>query len=384
MKIICKYCQKEFEWENRQKKYCSKECRNLGKKNIPLKEYRRICPVCDKEFIANNARSIFCSESCKQKDWKSKNIREYSHICLYCNKEFISGVKKTKFCSLECSATHKNKKGIGIKHNCKNCNNEFSQTNKRHCFCSEKCKSEYGRRNLKKTIVYCSNCNKEIIRPENIIGKRKNFFCCKKCESEFREKEANDIRICKHCNKEFICKKGEKLIFCSKACQISGINKSPTRPHKVIIELLEKLLLSFEIEHPIKRFSIDIYLLDYLFSIEILGKYWHCDVRYYDYPINNKIQLKGIKRDKNKNEYLKNNNMPVLYLWENDIDDDIEICEKLIQEFIKKNGILNNYHSMNYEIKENELKLKQEILIPYFERNDYISPLTTGTRELHL
>jgi hypothetical protein len=53
---------------------------------------------------------------------------------------------------------------------------------------------------------------------------------------------------------------------------------------------------------------------------------------------------------------------------EEKIKNDLNMCKKLIMEFIEGCGILDNYHSMNYELKNNELILKNEILIPYFER----------------
>ena len=37
----------------------------------------------------------------------------------------------------------------------------------------------------------------------------------------------------------------------------------------------------------------------------------------------------------------------------------------LVQEYVKKDGILNNYHSFNYHLKNNALVLNQDIILPY-------------------
>lgn len=43
----------------------------------------------------------------------------------------------------------------------------------------------------------------------------------------------------------------------------------------------------------------------------------------------------------------------------------MELCEKLILEYIRNNGILENYHSFNYHVDDGELKLNNEIIVPY-------------------
>lgn len=59
-------------------------------------------------------------------------------------------------------------------------------------------------------------------------------------------------------------------------------------------------------------------------------------------------------------------NIEILYLWESDINLNLDLCEKLIQEYIEKDGILDNFHSFNYFIDKNgNLRLKDIIAIPY-------------------
>ena len=100
-----------------------------------------------------------------------------------------------------------------------------------------------------------------------------------------------------------------------------------------------------------------------------MGNYWHVHpLRYNEnkYLINEK-QFGWIKKDKSKHTYIKNHiGIEILYLWETDIIKNPELCEQLILEYIKNNGILFNYHSFNYHLDSNSiLKLNDKIIIPY-------------------
>ena len=55
----------------------------------------------------------------------------------------------------------------------------------------------------------------------------------------------------------------------------------------------------------------------------------------------------------------------ILYLWENDIYNNINLCRKIIEEYINNNGVLINYHSFNYSIKNNKIMLNDNIIIPF-------------------
>ena len=102
-----------------------------------------------------------------------------------------------------------------------------------------------------------------------------------------------------------------------------------------------------------------------------MGDYWHCNPTIY--CINgrkiNKIQEKDIIRDKKKNTYITNHyNIPILYIWESDINNRFDICAALICLFIRQNGILNNYNSFNWSMDNNhQLVLNESIIYPYFE-----------------
>jgi G:T-mismatch repair DNA endonuclease (very short patch repair protein) len=385
----CRYCNAEFITTNNKKIYCSRNCGAYYTKKHKKEVYKIICKNCNSEFESRDQTKVFCSSDCKTEYYiKNPIMHEYVLTCNNCGKTFVKILannpnlkNENHYCSQKCVGVHKNKIGIGTKFNCRQCGKEFEQIHKKHFFCTEECKTAYWTVNAPTKIVKCATCGNDIVRLRHLKNER--YFCSTECDIKWREKQSEDIRVCKYCKKEFTCKKSEKLVFCSKACQISGMNKSPTKPHRDIIAFLDEYELLYEIEKPIKRYSIDIYLLDYDLSIEIMGQYWHCDNRLYEHP-KNKAQLDGIKKDKKKNKYFEDNNLSILYLWEIDINKNIEVCKKLIIEFIENCGVLDNYHSMNYKIENEELILSDKILIPYFEKYDYISPLTTETRESHL
>ena len=132
-KLICEYCGKEFTNQNKNAKFCSRDCNNKylgsiqkGENNPRWKggDYTVTCDYCGKQFIKkynayNRADKHFCSPQCHGK-WKSENCmgennpnyKKDSHIkciCDYCNKEYKTTVpdynsSKKHFCSRKCQA----------------------------------------------------------------------------------------------------------------------------------------------------------------------------------------------------------------------------------------------------------------------------------------
>jgi hypothetical protein len=97
-----------------------------------------------------------------------------------------------------------------------------------------------------------------------------------------------------------------------------------------------------------------------------MGDFWHCNPIKYNKTNMRDIQKKRIPKDKAKHTYLKNNyNIEVLYLWEDDIYNNFDVCKCLINKYINNNGVLENYHSFNYYLKDNDLILIDNIIIPY-------------------
>ena len=89
-----------------------------------------------------------------------------------------------------------------------------------------------------------------------------------------------------------------------------------TKPHKKIINLLEKQKIEHINEFPVENYIADIFIPSMNLIIECDGNYWH------NYPY-------GTEKDKKKDEIYKRNNFRVLHLWEEQInklsEDDILI-----------------------------------------------------------
>lgn len=137
-------------------------------------------------------------------------------------------------------------------------------------------------------------------------------------------------------------------------------------------DILNKNNIAYEREYCIEYYSIDNYLKDYNLMIEVMGDYWHASpIRYNNnkYLMSHK-QKQWIGNDKRKNSYTFNHyGIKILYLWETDLNTNPALCEKLILEYIKTNGNLENYHSFNYYMDENgQLQLCKDIIIPYQEQ----------------
>lgn len=251
---------------------------------------------------------------------------------------------------------------------------------KERAYCSLECRDKYKTKFLSganspwynRINTVCTNCGKEIeIIPfsynlHNEYGESNNF-CSRECYCEYRskyyvgEKHPMFGRPVSEENKQRIREQNVRLIAEGKMPQ------TMTRPHKTIYDLLVENKIECENEHPLKYHSIDIYLKDYNLMIEIMGDYWHGIPLKYQYDELNKQQLKSVKQDKSKHTYTKKyHNIEILYLWERDINKNIELCWCLIQAYISNNGILKDYNSYNYSLIDGDLVLKEQIVQPYF------------------
>lgn len=371
IKKICPNCNKEyFIFPSAENKYnfCSMECR---------KEYSTIkynCDYCGKEFnvlkskIETNTKGLYCSHKCST----DANIKGVHLLCENCGKKIYkmqSKIYKHNFCSNKCSQEYNHNLNKQEKE-CEYCHQLYI-IKKSHAkdsrFCSNDCKNKWqsefliGENNpcFKSTKLKCGFCGKEIFVPPNRLNSRQNkFFCSYECTHKYYSVPKN--RTSKQ--KEF------DKIFAKNAIYTSPNHM--TKPHKLINEYLDKENIVYRNEEIINYYKMDIYLSSNNLGIEINGDFWHCSpIRYNE--IQYERQLKTIYKDKSKHTYVKNKyNYEILYLWENDIYKHFDVCEKLIQEYIKRNGILDNYHSFNYYIdNKNQLILNSNIIVPYQEQD---------------
>lgn len=295
----------------------------------------------------------------------------------------------------------------GIFLNCEWCGKEIyrtqSQYKKReHHYCSNKCQS------LAKHAATFEDRPCEICgRIMHVSKKSTQRFCSIECQHEWQKTRIGPLNKkftrqainCEYCGKEFFIKRyrvnnGQRH-FCSKECRqawYSNIwsqtnewketsrvraaqqlqnnkNITLTKPQILINNLLENMHIRYTNEEPFIFYSVDNYLPEYDLIIEVMGDYWHANPIIYD-QIND-MQLKNINRDKAKHTFLQNiYGINVLYLWENDILHNIELCEKLIELYINNDGELLNYNSFNYYIDENDyIKIFKDQMYSYQETN---------------
>lgn len=255
---------------------------------------------------------------------------------------------------------------------------EFYEKDRKYC--GLKCRDIFRSKHFsgensasyKKIKVKCTNCDKEYsvipydYNKENIYGDNHNF-CSQKCYWEYRgkyyikEKNANYGKIFSDEIKLEMSERTTKLLCDGKMPQ------TMTKPHCKINYILNNNNIKYTNEFNLKYQALDIYLDNYNLGIEIMGDYWHSNPNKYKIEDLNKTQLKDKKQDKRKNTYTKKyHKFEILYLWESEINKDIKLCELLINEYINKNGILQDYNSFNYYVNGNKLLLKSELVKPYF------------------
>lgn len=408
----CIQCGKEFKVKPYKKdtaKFCSKECHGKYKKGKRKGEWvTKICPSCGKEFeTLKSKEKKYCSQQCN----KDRNENYINYNCGCCGKEMrikksnyqklLDGKQKTITCSYECAWKMKNN---GSNTTCDNCGKiiyrtQYRMNKQEHQFCSNECQMEYQHRECYE-IRKCEICGKEF-ECSKLSTQR---FCSNKCNSEWQKTIVGELNPqfksikmpCTYCGKEIYVKpfklEIQEHFFCDEKCRQdwyanvysqtdewrekkrmdavkileSGvISKTNSKPQQLVDTILDKNNIKYEREKGIKYYCIDNFLENNL-MIEVQGDYWHCNpIKFHDKI--NKTQYERIPKDKRKHTYVKNKyGVEILYLWESDIYNNLEKCEKLILEYIKRNGKLENYHSFNYCLDEiKELKLCEDIIIPY-------------------
>lgn len=288
--------------------------------------------------------------------------------------------------------------------NCENCGKEVYQTktqyNKaKHHFCSNQCQKEFEHKE-KYEDRKCEYCG-ELFHIRKKLSQR---FCSTECQNKWQatrvgvlNPRSTKLEIeCEYCGNKYY----EKLYktrngqhnFCSNKCRQSWYSKVfsqdenwkekskrravqilenrqldiNTRPQKIINDLLEDIGISYTNEKGFQYYAVDNYLDEHNLIIEVMGDFWHCNPLKYHSIDSYDIHKKRVPRDKAKHTYIKKYyNIEILYLWEDDIYNNLDVCKKLINKYINNNGILKNYHSFNYHIENEELILNNNIIIPY-------------------
>lgn len=274
---------------------------------------------------------------------------------------------------------------IRILSTCDYCGKEiedFLSTNKinLHNYCSKECYwkhkkliTDKGKNNeqYNRIKTSCTNCGKEIeiipydYNKTNSKGDNHNF-CSQKCYWEFRKKYYIGSNGAMY-NYKFSDKQKEhsrqKLLE-----RLKDDKRLETSIQLKIDSILDHLGIDYIREKLFDYYAVDNYLPNCNGIIEVMGDYWHVSpLRYNENKyFMNEMQQKQLHRDKIKHSYITNHyNIPILYLWETDINTNTELCSKLIDRYIQNDRILENYHSFNWELKNDVLVLKEKIVTPY-------------------
>lgn len=286
--------------------------------------------------------------------------------CQWCGKLMYmiqSRIKKQKTytCSAECASELKKFMFTEIRQ-CGFCHEWYScKPGSPKRFCSVECQWEWQKTNtgfknpkFQGKTIPCDYCGELFEIHKYNLDKYEHHFCSAQCRKDWHREVFSQDEEWK-----------EKSRIRGAETTKMQLGKCNTLPQIIVNKYLSSMKIKYQNEYCIKYYSVDNYLDDYNLIIEVMGDYWHYNISNPKINKNepNKIQKHRIDADRRKHTYIKNYlNIEVLYLWEYDIINNFDLCEKLIQLYIENNGVLSNYHSYNYTLKDNEIILKDEII----------------------
>lgn len=286
--------------------------------------------------------------------------------CRYCGKTVYKTAtnynrNQNHYCSNECQIKYQHLETYEYRI-CEICNLEFEIRKKLpNRFCSVRCQNHWQRQNVGKLnpkydrkTIKCSCCDNQIEIIDANLKRHSEHFCSNQC----RKKWYAEVWSQDETWREESRKRAVRILN-------QNPTKTLTRPQVKINDMLSGMGIKYRNEEPFKYYSIDNYLPEYNLAIEVMGDFWHTNPMRYD-EIRYLQQSKVLSRDKAKKTYLKRyHNIKVLYLWEKDIMENIDMCKALTRVYVELAGELDNYHSFNYEQTVSGIRLKDNLVIPY-------------------
>ena len=120
-----------------------------------------------------------------------------------------------------------------------------------------------------------------------------------------------------------------------KGSQEFGTSKLEERFAK---NFLDKLGLNYIYQYKMVSIGryLDFMLTDYHVAIEIDGDYWHGNPKLYEEKDLNKTQKWSKKVDEMKNKWCSRNGVPLIRIWEKDINSDPEGVLNYLRKRLKK------------------------------------------------
>ena len=256
-----------------------------------------ICKYCGKEFGVSIWRkdAKFCSKACytDAQNTELNPLRNRKKInCLNCDKEFeIHNYETTKYCSSKCYGEHWRKTGLAKEHNA----HTITKVDKICKYCGKEYKMHFHR---KDTNLYCSI--------ECYNNDRRDFLICPSCGKHFiSPKYENRIYCSEICAAKGVNKRQSKFA------------------KFIFNELQKefKIELEYYIKTDTHKFFCDL-KLEKNIIIECYGDYWHANPLIYqkDY-YNSKLRKYAHEiweRDKYREHYIADLGYNIIVLWERD------------------------------------------------------------------
>lgn len=333
------------------------------------------CEECGKIFNVVPSRAgtaRFCSRECRNKNQQTGS----DIICDNCGKIFHrrqyhidrqANREEHNFCCIECRSEYKHKNSIEQR-TCEICGELFDcKKVSKQRFCSPACRYVWnstliGELNphYSKIDAICDYCGEVYKVKPSQYNNSNHHFCSANC----RQKWYAEI----HSQTDEYREKSRK-----RAASILKTNpqNTDTKPQLIVNRMLDGMGIAYENERVFVYYAVDNYIVNNNLIIEVMGDYWHANpTKYETVDRLNETQIKRAIIDKAKHSYIKNQyGIEILYLWEYDICNRPQVCEALINNYILNRGMLNNYHSFNYYIDDdNNLSLYQQTIIPYQDR----------------
>lgn len=282
-------------------------------------------------------------------------------------------IHKNHFCSKECEGTFKHIRRSETRQ-CEYCGESFTVCKSvPQRFCSVECQCEWqktrvGELNPRFTSVLhkCDYCGKEHYVKPYKLSEFKHLFCSTTC----RQAWYSEVWSQQPEWREESSKRAIDIL------SSGGIGRVNSGAQVMMNEMLDSLGIEYVNEYAVGTFSVDNFLPEYGKYIEVMGDYWHTNPTKYDVPVYD-MQQDRIERDAKKHRFIVDKTgVEPLYIWEDDLNNRPDVCRALIELYVKEE--LTNYHSFNYEFKNNILTPKGCFIVPFQEMNMFTESLTTA------
>jgi G:T-mismatch repair DNA endonuclease (very short patch repair protein) len=116
-----------------------------------------------------------------------------------------------------------------------------------------------------------------------------------------------------------------------------------TKPERVMKSVLSELSVQNHYNFILdKRYQYDFRIINTNIIIEVQGDYWHCNPKIYpNGPVSERQKFK-IQRDIEKRKYAEECGYAVVYVWEDELKNDIELVKEKVMYEIQTKENRNN------------------------------------------